>query len=193
VSAPVDLLSLWPPEDWTDDQIEAEARRIYFDDLVPNPPVIPAVAWLQPTTITVANSEGGFQKIFGESAGWAGYSHHKTGRLSVARMQCAAWIRPVLELRVPKTKVYVNHHSLKPREFVPGQKPKKNRIFVTTGKNLLYFISLVYVDETTLALATAYEPDGEWLRKTLKKDGTSLLGPPPQSSPPPLPSPPPPP
>ena len=178
MSEPVDLLSLLPPDDWTDEQIEAEARRIYFQDLVPNPPVIPLCAWLQPMNITVANTEGGFQKIFGETEDWAGYAHHKTGRLSVARMQCAGWIRPVLEMRVPKTKVYVNQHSLKPREFVPGQKPKKNRVFVTTGKDLLYFISLVYVDEKTLALATAFEPDGEWLRKTLRKDGTSLLGPP---------------
>ena len=179
MSTPVDLLSLLPPDDWTDDQIETEARRIYFDELVPNAPVIPLCAWLQPMTVTIANTEGGFQKIFGESEGWAGYAHRKTGRLSLARMQCAAWIRPVLELRAPKTKVYVNQHSLKPREFVPGEKPKKNRIFVTTGKGLLYFISLVYVDDTTLALATAFEPDGEWLRKTLKKDGTALLGPPP--------------
>jgi len=178
VNTPVDLKALLLPEDWTDEQIEAEARRIYFDELVPNPPVIPACSWLEPKLITVAPTEGGFQKIFGETEGWAGYSHRKTGRLSLARMQCAGWIRPILELRVPKTKVYTNQHSLGPREFVPGVKPKKNRIFVTTGVNVLYFISLVYVSEDTLALATAFEPEGKWLRETLKKSGTALLGPP---------------
>jgi hypothetical protein len=178
VSTPVDLLALLPPEDWTDEQIEKEARRIYFDDLVPHPPVIPVCSWLEAKHVVVAPTEGGFQKIFGETEGWTGYSHRKTGRLSLARMQCAAWIRPALELRVPKTKVYTNQHSLKPREFVPGEKPKKNRIFVTTGVDVLYFISLVYVSDDTLALATAFEPEGKWLRETLKKSGTALLGPP---------------
>jgi hypothetical protein len=178
VSEPIDLKSLVLPEDWTPDRIEAEARRIYFDDLVPLPPVVPACLWLETKAIIVAPTEGGFRKIFGETEGWAGYSHSKTGQLSIARMRRAPWIKPVLELRVPKTKVYVNQHTLGPREFRPGVKPKKNRIFVTTGIDLLYFISLVHVDDKTLALATAFEPDGQWLRETLKKSGTSLLGPP---------------
>ena len=49
MSTPVDLKSLLLPDDWTDEQIEAEARRIYFEDLVPNPPVIPACSWLEPS------------------------------------------------------------------------------------------------------------------------------------------------
>lgn len=174
----VDLDSLILPADWQPEQIEAEARRIYFDELVPHPPVIPPCPWLESKAIAVASTEGGFRKIFGETEGWAGYSHRQTGRLDYERMRRAPWIRPVLELRVPKTNVYVNQHTMGPREFRPGVKPKKNRIFVTTGSHILYFISLVHVDDKTLALATAFEPDGQWLRETLKKSGTTLLGPP---------------
>ena len=181
MSAPVDLKSLQLPavDDfaWTMDQLEMEARRIYFEDLVPNPPETPACAWLDRRGLIIPNSEGGFQKIFGETTGWAGYAHRKTGRLSEERMRRAPWIRPVLEMKVPKTMIYVNRHSMQPREYGPATTGKRNRIFVTTGSNLLYFISLVYT-EHGLALATAFEPDGQWLRKTLKEQGATLLGPP---------------
>jgi hypothetical protein len=105
------------------------------------------------------------------------YAHRKTGNLCPKRMRRAPWIRPVLEMKVLKTKVYVNRHSMQPREYGPAATGKRNRIFVTTGSDLLYFISLVYT-EHGLALATAFEPDGQWLRQTLKSHGTSLLGPP---------------
>jgi hypothetical protein len=177
VSAAVELKSLLLPGDWPLAQLEAEARRIYFDDLVPNPPETPFCAWLERRGLIVANSEGGFQKIFGETTGWAGYAHRKTGRLCPERMRRAPWIRPVLEMKVPKTKIYVNRHSMQPREYGPAATGKRNRIFVTTGSDLLYFISLVYT-EHGLALATAFEPDGQWLRETLKSHGTVLLGPP---------------
>jgi len=173
----MDLSPLLMPDDWTDDQLEAEARRIYFDDLATSPPVIPEVPWMIKLPVEVSGTEGGFRKIFEETEGWAGYSHRKTGRFCRKRMRRAAWIRPVLELKVPKTTVYANNHTMGPREFTPGQKPKRNRVFLTTNSGL-YFISLVWVSETSLALATAFEPDGEWVRKMKKKDGTVLLGPP---------------
>lgn len=172
------LPDLLLPDTLTDAELEAAARKIYFEELVPHPPVIPARPWLIPMRIVVAPTEGGFQKLFGKTDGWTGYAHRRTGELCRHRMRRAPWIKPVLELAVAKTKVYVNNHTLGPREFMPAQKPKKNRIFVTTGAHLLYFISLVYIDDGTLALATAFEPDGQWLRGMLKKHGTTCLGPP---------------
>jgi hypothetical protein len=177
VSTSVDLKSLLLPADWSFAQIEAEARRIYFCDLVPNPPITPACAWLERYGLIVPDSEGGFRRIFGETEGWAAFAHRRTGRLSIERMRRAPWIRPVLELKVPKTKVYVNRHCMGPREYGPAATGKRNRIFVTTGDHLLYFISLVYT-EHGLALATAFEPDGQWLRRILRSHGTSPLGPP---------------
>jgi len=172
----VDLKSLLLPEDWNPDQLEAEARKVYFEDLVVNPPQTPDFKWLEKRTIIIANSQGGFQKIFGESSGWASYSHQKTGNLDVERMRRARWIRPVLEMRVPKTKIYVNNHSMKAREYGSQTRPDRKRLFVTTDTGLLYFISLVYI-EHGLALSTAFEPDGQWLREMLKKHGTTMLSP----------------
>jgi len=51
---------------------------------------------------------------------------------------------------------------------------RQKRIFVTLGKGLSYFISLVYT-EHGLALGTAFPPDGEWLRKM--QASSTLLGP----------------
>lgn len=172
----MDLRNLLLPAEWTLEQLEAEARRVYFDDLAPSPPQTPEFSWLEKRTLIIAGTEGGFQKIFGESAGWAGYSHRKTGRLDMERLRRAPWIRPVLEMRVPKTKIYVNSHSMRAREYGPQAHVERKRLFVTTGSGLLYFISLVYT-EHGLALGTAFPPDGEWLRQTLRKHGTTLLGP----------------
>ena len=177
MSTPIELHPLLLPADWTDEQFEAEARRIYFNDLVPNPHETPTCTWLEKKGLIISNSEGAFRKIFGKTEGWAGFSHKQTGELCRERMRRAPWIRPVLEMRVAKTKVYVNRHSMGPRDYNTTKVGKRNRIFITTGKELLYFISLVYT-EHGLALATAFEPDGEWLRKKLKQDGTTLLGPP---------------
>ena len=47
-------------------------------------------------------------------------------------------------------------------------------VFITLGKGISYFISLVYT-EHGLALGTAFVPDGEWLRKM--KVQSTLLGP----------------
>jgi hypothetical protein len=170
--APVDLNALLLPAGWTPEQLEAEARRIYFEDLVVNPPVTPAYSWLQQRTLIIAGTEGGFQKIFGKTTGWSQFSHQKTGELDPERLRRAPWIRPILEMRVPKTKVYVNNHSMKPREHGPGARQDKKRIFITLGKELSYFISLVYT-EHGLALGTAFSPDGEWLRK-MEKNSTRI-------------------
>lgn len=178
MNEPVDLRALLFPAEWTPERLEAEARRVYFKDLAPNPPQTPDFPWLERRMLTIAGTEGGFQKIFGESVGWASYSHRKTGRLDVERLRRARWIRPVLEMRVPKTKIYVNSHSMRPREYGPGARVDKRRLFITTGPGLLYFISLVYT-EHGLALGTAFPPDGQWLREMTKKHGTTLLGPPP--------------
>lgn len=172
----MDLEPLLLPSHLTDEQLEAEARRIYFDDLAVNPPVIPDVQWLNKLHVHVNPVEGAL-KLFAETTGWTEYSHRRTGRLCPKRMRRAAWIRPVLELKVPKTKIYSNNHAMGPREFVPGQKPKKNRVFITTNCGL-YFISLVWLSDTSLVLATAFEPDGQWVRQMQKRDGTVLLGPP---------------
>jgi len=161
---PVDLNTLLLPADWTPEQLETEARRIYFDDLSANPPVTPDFPWLEKRTLIIAGTEGGFLKIFGKTTGWSQFQHQKTGELDPERLRRAPWIRPVLEMRVPKTKIYVNNHSMKPRQFGPKATQEKKRIFVTLDKGLSYFISLVYT-EHGLALGTAFPPDGEWLRK----------------------------
>jgi hypothetical protein len=170
----VDLRSLLLPEDWTLEKLEAEARRIYFEDLAMNPPVTPTFSWLESRTLIINNTEGGFQKIFGETVGWASYRHQKTGKLDRERLRRVHWLRPVLEMRVAKTKIYVNRHSMKAREFGPKAGQEKKRLFITLSKEVSYFISLVYTD-VGLALGTAFPPDGEWLRKTQRK--STCLGP----------------
>ena len=177
MSDPIDLNPLLLSADWTREQLEAEARKIYFHDLVTNPPQTPDFPWLEKRPLLVGDSEGSFQHIFGQSTGWASYQHHKTGVLDIERMRRVHWVRPVLEMRVPKTNVYVNSHSMKAREYGPTAGSEKNRLFVTTGKGLLYLISLKYL-EHGLVLTTAFPPDGEWLRKTLKEHGTTRLWPP---------------
>jgi hypothetical protein len=128
--------------------------------------------------LKIAGTEGGFQKVFGETTGWSNYHHYKTGVLDKERLRRVRWIRPVLEMRVPKTKIYVNNHSMKPRQFGAKAENEKKRLFVTTGAEVLYLISLVYIENNTrLALATAYAPNGPDLREMLKKHGTTLLGP----------------
>lgn len=47
-------------------------------------------------------------------------------------------------------------------------------MFITIGKGLSYFLSLVYT-QYGLALGTAFPPDGEWLRKM--QSSSTLLGP----------------
>jgi hypothetical protein len=161
---PVDLSALLLPATWTTEQLETEARRIYFDDLAANPPVTPDFPWMEKRTLIIAGTAGGFLKIFGKTTGWSQFQHQKTGELDPERLRPAPWIRPVLEMRVPKTKIYVNNHSMKPRQFGPKAAQEKKRIFVTLDKGLSYFISLVYT-EHGLALGTAFPPDGQWLRK----------------------------
>jgi hypothetical protein len=161
---PVDLNALLLPDDWTLQQLETEARRIYFEDLAANPPVTPDFPWLEKRTLIIAGTEGGFLKIFGKTTGWSQFQNRKTGELDPERLRRAPWIRPVLEMRVPKTKIYVNNHSMKPRQFGPKATQEKKRIFVMLDKGLSFFISLVYT-EHGLALGTAFQPDGEWLRK----------------------------
>ena len=63
---------------------------------------------------------------------------------------------------------------MKPRERGPGAKQEKKRVFITLGKEVIYFISLVYT-EYGLALGTAFPPDGQWLRDMKSK--SMLLGP----------------
>ncbi|MHB8521522.1 MAG: hypothetical protein ACYDH9_12295 [Limisphaerales bacterium] len=171
---PVDLKELLLPADWSLAQLEAEARRTYFDDLVANPPQTPAFTWLEKRTLIISGTEGGFQKVFGKTTGWSQYRHQKTGELDPERLRRAPWIRPVLEMRVPKTRIYVNNHSMKPRQFGPKARQEKKRIFITLGKEVIFFISLVYT-EHGLALGTAFPPDGEWLRKMQAE--STLLGP----------------
>ena len=118
-----------------------------------------------------SNSANGRRKAVSAHKPGCSQSAQRTGRLRRVR-----WIRPVLELRVPKTKIYVNSHSMKPREHGPRAHVEKKRLFITTGTGLLYFISLVYI-EHGLALGTAFEPDGRWLREMLKKHGTVQLSP----------------
>lgn len=160
----MDLNALLPPPDWTPEQLETEARRIYFEDLAANPPVTPEFSWLEKRTLIIAGTDGGFQKIFGKTTGWSQFQHQKTGELDPERLRRALWIRPVLEMRAPKTRIFVNNHSMNPRQRGSGARQEKKRIFITLGKGLSYFISLVYT-EHGLALGTAFSPDGEWLRK----------------------------
>lgn len=173
-SPPVDLKQLLPPSDWSLAQLEAAARKIYFEDLAVNPPQTPGFSWLEKRTLIIAGTEGAFVKIFGKTTGWSQYQHQKTGELDPERLRRASWIRPVLELRAPKTRIYVNNHSMKPRERGPRTRQEKKRIFITLGKEVIYFISLVYT-EHGLALGTAFPPDGEWLRKM--RASSTLLGP----------------
>ena len=162
------------PADWSLEQLEAAARKIYFKDLAANPPITPEFKWLEKRTLIVAGTEGGFLKIFGKTEGWSQYQHKKTGELDPERLRRAPWVRPVLEMRAPKTKIYVNSHSMKPRQFGPMARQEKKRIFITLGKEVIFFISLVYT-EHGLALGTAFPPDGEWLRKMQAE--STLLGP----------------
>ena len=171
---PVDLKQLLLPADWSLVQLEAAARKIYFDDLAINSPKTPEFKWLEKRTLIISGTEGAFVKVFGKTIGWSQYQHQKTGELDPERLRRAPWIRPVLELRVPKTRIYLNNHSMKPRERGPGARQEKKRIFITLGKEVIYFISLVYT-EHGLALGTAFPPDGEWLRKM--QASSTLLGP----------------
>ena len=170
----MDLNQLLLPADWTLAQLEAAARKIYFEDLAPNPPQTPNLTWLDKKTLIIAGTEGGFQKVFGETEGWQQFQHQKTGELDIERLRRAPWIRPVLEMRVPKTKIYSNNHSMKPRQYGSKCKPEKKRIFITLGKEIIYFISLVHTDHG-LALGTAFPPVGWWLRDMQAK--STLLGP----------------
>jgi hypothetical protein len=176
VVSETDLLNLILPSSWPRGQLEAEARRIYFQDLVANPPQTPNHRCMESRRFIITNTEGAFKKIFGESEGWASYHHRKTGDLDPERLRRAPWIRPILELQVPKTKIYANNHSMGPREFGPKACSEKKRLFITTGKEVLYFISLKFIPDS-LVLTTAFAPDGEWLRKTLRAHGTTFLGP----------------
>ena len=171
---PVDLKPLLLPADWSLAQLEAAARKIYFEELAIDPPQTPEFKWLERRTLIIAGTEGGFQKVFGKTKGWSQYQHQKTGGLDPERLRRALWIRPVLEMRVPKTQIYVNNHSMKPRQFGPAAWQEKKRIFITLGKGVIFFISLVYAVHG-LALGTAFPPDGEWLRKM--QANSTLLGP----------------
>jgi hypothetical protein len=145
---------------------------------VTHPPQTPELRWLETLPLTVAGTENGFKKVFGETTGWAQYRHNPTGKLDKERMRRVRWIRPVLEMLVPKTKIYVNNHSMGPRQFGPKAQVDKKRLFVTTALDVLYLISLVYTKPAPgLALATAYASNGSDLREMLKKHGTTLLGP----------------
>jgi len=118
-------------------------------------------------------TEGGFQKVFGKSVGWTGYSHRKTGELAVERLRRVQWIRPVWKCAFPNQNLRQQPLHEAPRER-PACPRRKKRLFITTSTGLLYFISLVYI-EHGLALGTAFEPDGQWLREMLKKHGTMQL------------------
>ena len=177
MSEPVDLNSIILPAKMSLEELEKEARRVYFEELVPNPPKLyeaPAMRAFQNLPLEITNSEGAFKHLFGESEGWSSYHHSKTGRLDKERLRRVNWIRPVLETRVKKLAIYVNNHSMKPREYGTPSKPEKKRLYIVTQTGLLYFASLKYLN-TSMVLTTAYEPDGKWLRETLKKHGTSLL------------------
>jgi hypothetical protein len=175
---PFDLNPLLLPADWTQEQLEAEAHRVYFEDLVPHPPQTPAFHWLEPLPLTIANAENGFKKVFHETTGWAQYHHNPTGRLDKERLRRVRWIRPILEMRVPKTKIYVNNHSMKPRQYGPRAEVERKRVFVTTAPGILFLISLVYTQPAPgLALATAYPPNPKDLREMEKRHGTMFLGP----------------
>jgi len=163
---PVDLNSLLLPTNWSPDQLAAEARRVYFQELVTNPPRLAVFPWLGGLPLEVTNTEG-----------WVSYHHQRTGELDPERLRRVNWIRPVLEMRAAKTKIYVNSHSMKPREFGPKARAERKRLYIVTQSSLLYFISLKYL-EKSLVLTTAFPPTGRWLREMQQKHGTTLLGPP---------------
>ena len=165
------------PADWTPEQLEAEARRVYFQELVANPPTLAAFPWLAGMPLEVTNTEGAFKKIFGETEGWVSYHHRPTGEFDPERLRRVNWIRPVLEMRAANTKIYVNSHSMKPREFGPRARAERKRLYIVTQTDLLYFISLKYL-EKSLVLTTAFPPTKPWLRQMKENHGTTLLGPP---------------
>jgi hypothetical protein len=172
----VDLNCLLLPPDWSVEQLEKEARRVYFEELVPHPPTLPSIRGIETFSLEITNSDGSFRHLFGLSKGWASYRHSKTGDLDRERMRRVNWVRPVLEMKAAGTKIYVNQHAMKPREFGPRANIEKKRLYVVTQPGLQYFISLKYLAKS-LVLTTAFEPDGRWLREMLKKHGTTLLFP----------------
>lgn len=178
MNEPVDLDGLLLPADWPLEDLEKEARRVFFEELVPNPPAIPAIRGISDLPLEITNSEGSFLHLFGKSEGWASYHHSKTDELDPERLRRVKWIRPVLEMRVKGTKIYVNNHSMKPREYGTHASSERKRLYIVTQTGLIYFISLKYL-EKSLVLTTAFTPDGRWVRESIKKHGTVLLFPPP--------------
>jgi len=77
-------------------------------------------------------------------------------------------------MQAPRTLIYVNFHSMQPREYRPRAQREKKRFFVTKYPGVLFFVSLKYL-EHGMVLTTAFPPDREWLRKTLRE--STLLGP----------------
>ena len=53
MNEPVDLQTLLLPADWTLEQLEAETRKVYFEDLSKNPPQTPEFSWLEKRTLIV--------------------------------------------------------------------------------------------------------------------------------------------
>ena len=172
----VDLHDLLLPEEWSLEELEKETRRVYFEELVPNPPTIAILRGIDNLPLQITNSEEAFQKIFGKTEGWTSYHHHKTGELDPERMCCVRWIRPVLEMKAKGTVIYVNNHSMKPREYGSRGNVEKKRLYIVTQTGLMYFISLKYL-EKSLVMTTAYEPDGRWVREMIKKHGTVRIYP----------------
>jgi hypothetical protein len=172
----IDLHELLLPADWQQNAIEQEARRIYFEELVPKPPILPEIKGMENLPLEITNSEGAFRHIFGESKGWTSYCHSKTGALDSERMRRIHWIRAVLELKAKGIKIYVNYHSMKPREHGDRVSDEKKRIYVVTQTGLLYFISLKYLPKS-FVLTSAFTPEGRWVREMQKKHGTTLLWP----------------
>jgi hypothetical protein len=172
----VELEELLLPAEWEPDAVEKEARRIYFEELVKNPPTLPGIKGMQNLPLEITNSEGAFRHIFGESKGWTSYQHSKTGALDLQRMRRIHWIRAVLELQAKGIKIYVNNHSMKPREYGYRSSVEKKRLYIVTQSGLLYFISLKYLAKS-LVLTTALEPEGRWIREMVKRHGTTLLWP----------------
>jgi hypothetical protein len=76
------------PADWTTDELEAEARRIYFQDLVPNPPETPEFPGLEKQPLLVGGTEGSFQKVFGKPKD--GHRTNTAGRGSWTWNDCGA-------------------------------------------------------------------------------------------------------
>jgi hypothetical protein len=172
----VELPQLLLPANWQADALEKEARRVYFEELVPNAPILPEIKGMENLPLQITNSEGAFQHIFGESEGWTSYRHSKTGALDVERLRRVRWIRPVLELQAKGTKIYVNAHSMKPREHGQKLSDDRKRLYIVTQTGLLYFIGLKYLPKS-FVLTTAFEPEGRWIRETIKKHRTTLLWP----------------